>query len=205
MCQAALWYCSAFQSSMCWLSRSVHRKRLTQSITPMMSWLNTVLAGLYKGHNVCWTSSHFQDLWQRITCNRNTCTTDWGVDWAQISSWCRIWGVVVLKTTIFWDITPCSPLRINRHFGRTYCLHLLASCSHAGPCSAYFLTLKMEAICSSERSVDSRRTTWHYIPEDGTLSSWWLQDVNGAHTELYWFITILPMWYAAILSSFYSY
>jgi hypothetical protein len=36
-------------------------------------------------------------------------------------------------------------------------------------CSAYFSTLKMEAIFSSETSVDSQRTTRRYIPEDGTL------------------------------------
>jgi hypothetical protein len=27
----------------------------------------------------------------------------------------------------------------------------------------------MEAVCSSETSVDSQRTTGRYIPEDGTL------------------------------------
>jgi hypothetical protein len=27
----------------------------------------------------------------------------------------------------------------------------------------------MEAICSSETSVGTQRTTWRYIPEDGTL------------------------------------
>jgi hypothetical protein len=48
-----------------------------------------------------------------------------------------------LKSTIFWDITPCSPLKINRHFGGTYRLHLhgrsisrarnyVATCFHAG-------------------------------------------------------------------------
>jgi hypothetical protein len=30
-------------------------------------------------------------------------------------------------------------------------------------------TLKMKAICSSETSVDTRRTTRCYIPEDGTI------------------------------------
>jgi hypothetical protein len=40
---------------------------------------------------------------------------------------------VVMKSTIFWDITPCSPLNINRRFGGTYCLQpLLATCFHAG-------------------------------------------------------------------------
>jgi hypothetical protein len=23
---------------------------------------------------------------------------------------------VVMKSTIFWDITPCSPLKVNQHF-----------------------------------------------------------------------------------------
>jgi hypothetical protein len=30
----------------------------------------------------------------------------------------------ILKSTIFWDITPCSPLSVNRRFGGTYRLHL---------------------------------------------------------------------------------
>jgi hypothetical protein len=33
----------------------------------------------------------------------------------------------------------------------------------------YFSALRMEAICSSETSVDFQRTTRHYIPEDSTL------------------------------------
>jgi hypothetical protein len=33
-------------------------------------------------------------------------------------------------------------------------------------CSVYSLTLKMEAICSSEMLVNFQWTTWHYIPED---------------------------------------
>jgi hypothetical protein len=44
---------------------------------------------------------------------------------------------VVMNSTIFWDITPCSPLRVNRRFGGTYGLHLqsralLATFFHAG-------------------------------------------------------------------------
>jgi hypothetical protein len=31
---------------------------------------------------------------------------------------------VVMKSSIFWDITLCSPLKVNRHFGGTYRLHL---------------------------------------------------------------------------------
>jgi hypothetical protein len=29
-----------------------------------------------------------------------------------------------LRCIIFWDMTPCSPLSFNRHFGGTYRLHL---------------------------------------------------------------------------------
>jgi hypothetical protein len=31
---------------------------------------------------------------------------------------------VVMNSTIFWDIMPCSPLSVNRRFGGTYYLHL---------------------------------------------------------------------------------
>jgi hypothetical protein len=30
---------------------------------------------------------------------------------------------VVMKSSMFWDITPCNPLEINRRFGGTF-LHL---------------------------------------------------------------------------------
>jgi hypothetical protein len=39
---------------------------------------------------------------------------------------------VVMKSSIFWDITPCSGLKVNRRFGRTYRLALLATCFHSG-------------------------------------------------------------------------
>jgi hypothetical protein len=31
---------------------------------------------------------------------------------------------VVMKSFIFWDITPFSPVEVKRRFGETYCLHL---------------------------------------------------------------------------------
>jgi hypothetical protein len=36
-------------------------------------------------------------------------------------------------------------------------------------CLAYSSTLKMEATCSSEMSVDFQQTVWRYIPDDRTL------------------------------------
>jgi hypothetical protein len=42
-----------------------------------------------------------------------------------------------MKRTIFWAITPCSFLKVNRHFGETYLLHLrvgalIATCFEPG-------------------------------------------------------------------------
>jgi hypothetical protein len=75
-----------------------------------------------------------------------------------------------------WDITPCSPLKVNRHFRGTYRLHLQgrrvsqAKIKHLAfaleSCSS---TLKMEEICSSETLAGFQRTTRRYIPEDNTL------------------------------------
>jgi hypothetical protein len=44
-------------------------------------------------------------------------------------------------STIFWDIRPCSPLKVNGRFGGTYRLHLhlLVTCFHAGFLLGLFL------------------------------------------------------------------
>jgi hypothetical protein len=96
--------------------------------------------------------------------------------------------VMVTKSVIIWDITPCSPLSVNRRFGRTYRLHLQgrrnkrasrweASEEHIA-ChllASLFLAelissaLKKGVICFSETSVDTHRTILRYIPEDGTF------------------------------------
>jgi hypothetical protein len=70
--------------------------------------------------------------------------------------------VTEMKSTIFWDITPSTPLSVNRRSGGTYRLHLQGRKKVQQETS-------VEAICSSETSVDTQRTTWCYIPEDGTL------------------------------------
>jgi hypothetical protein len=38
---------------------------------------------------------------------------------------------LTLQITIFWDITPCSPLKVNRRFGGTYRIHLQGRISRA--------------------------------------------------------------------------
>jgi hypothetical protein len=36
----------------------------------------------------------------------------------------EVFTPVVMKSIIFWDVTPCSLLSCNRRFGGTYRLHL---------------------------------------------------------------------------------
>jgi hypothetical protein len=80
----------------------------------------------------------------------------------------KVLTAVVMESTIFWDITLCSQLNVNRLFGRT-------SSPSSGPkntlvsCSAYSSALKMGAMCSSETPVEFQLTTLRYIPEDSTF------------------------------------
>jgi hypothetical protein len=75
-----------------------------------------------------------------------------------------------MKSIIFWDMTPCSPLSFNQRFGGTHHLHLQGRrnkfSKHLFAC--FFLaelissTLKMEAISSFETSVDTTDCTASY-------------------------------------------
>jgi hypothetical protein len=66
------------------------------------------------------------------------------------------------KRTVFWDIRPCSPLKINWRFGQ----FSLSPDFKLVSCSTYSSILKMGAIWYSETSLDFQRTTQCYIPED---------------------------------------
>jgi hypothetical protein len=76
--------------------------------------------------------------------------------------------VVVMKSFVFWDIMPYSPLKIKRSFGETCLIHLQnrricqlrnhgkTDCKHSlvpVSCLVYPSALKMEATYSSETST----------------------------------------------------
>jgi hypothetical protein len=118
---------------------------------------------------------------------------------------------VVTKSSLFWDITPCSPLKDNRRFGGTCLLHLqgwrisqarnhvcLPPAFTLVSCLAYSSTLKIEETWSSETSVDFQRTTWRYIREDGTLQVksqfhniliFRFSDIRWENTVINWTVT----------------
>jgi hypothetical protein len=55
--------------------------------------------------------------------DRDTCI-NCGVHKQLVSVGFQVLTAVVMKSSIFWDITPYSPLKVNRRFGVTGCLHL---------------------------------------------------------------------------------
>jgi hypothetical protein len=74
---------------------------------------------------------------------------------------------VVMKSSVFWDITSGSPgisQARNQRESRRHA-YLLVSCL------AYSSTLKMDAKYSSETSAGFQRTIRRYIPEDRTQDS----------------------------------
>jgi hypothetical protein len=78
------------------------------------------------------------------------------------------------KGSTSWDITPCSPLKVNPLFGGTCSLHFQGQIISQArsqicliPASYWFLAWII--LRSSETSVDFQRTTRRYIPEDRVL------------------------------------
>jgi hypothetical protein len=53
---------------------------------------------------------------------------------------------MVVKDSVFWDITPCSPMKVIRRFGGTWRLQALLffSCFLLVSCLVYSSTLKMD-------------------------------------------------------------
>jgi hypothetical protein len=103
-----------------------------------------------------------------------------------------------MKIPIFWDKTPCSPLKVCRHFRGTCHLllqgqriswarnqhkthskqgqepekqALVSACFMLVSCLAYSLALKMEVTCSSGMSADFQWTTQCYMSKDRTLNN----------------------------------
>jgi hypothetical protein len=90
---------------------------------------------------------------------------------------------VIMQGTVFCDVMLCSLVGVHWHSRRMYYPHLLgqrvtqernqqailAACFLFVTCLAYFLTVKMEAICSTETLVTYKCIAWPHIPEICTL------------------------------------
>lgn len=74
--------------------------------------------------------------------------------WVQI----EVLTEAVMRSSISWDITPCTLVIVNQHSRGKYPLHLLfAVCFMLVSSLAYSATLKMRRICSSETSYKFHR------------------------------------------------
>jgi hypothetical protein len=76
----------------------------------------------------------------------------------------EVFTVVVTKSIIFWDMTPCSLLSFNRSFGGTYRLHLQVE-------EISSEKKQQTSRWQAETSVKTQRTARRHILEDDTLQT----------------------------------
>jgi hypothetical protein len=65
-----------------------------------------------------------------------------------------------MKFRVFLDVAPCSNVEVDRRFRGAYCLHYQGGTA---------IALIMEAVPTSETSVNFNVTTRRYIPENFKL------------------------------------
>jgi hypothetical protein len=78
---------------------------------------------------------------------------------------------MTMKNTVFWDMMPHSLVEVYQCFGGAYCLHLQCSGKQSKACwllvcLPYSSALNMDAVCSSEMSVNFYHATQHHILQD---------------------------------------
>jgi hypothetical protein len=86
----------------------------------------------------------------------------------------EVFTAVVMKSIIFCDMTPCSPLSFNRRFGGTYRLHLQGR--------------------RNRFSKLTQRTTRRHIPEDDTLQlGFGCENAYSEQPALHFLYTLSPV------------
>jgi hypothetical protein len=82
----------------------------------------------------------------------------------------------------FWDVAPCSLVRVNRRFRRAHCLH-----HKRWLIEGLFIVLMMEAVRTSETLVYSNETSRLYISKVSNL-----QLRNSVPTNTQWMLLAVP-------------
>jgi hypothetical protein len=102
--------------------------------------------------------------------------------------------IYILKSSIYWDITLCSPLKVSRRFRGTYRSLLQGRMSRA--------RYEHESRWQAETSVDFQRTTQRYIPEDRTPHNHRCEDLKFYRYDSLFSLEIsgFPLFYKTILA-----
>jgi hypothetical protein len=124
-------------------------------IIKLLCWTLPIASGIFEINDISEVGSVSVTIYEKETFLSWACYTDVGFE---------VVTAVVMKCSIFWNITPYSPLKANQHFGEKYSLHLQswinltrkkAEAGSKQNCSA----LKIEVTYSSETSVEFQRAT----------------------------------------------
>jgi hypothetical protein len=80
-----------------------------EAVSPACGWTATEIGELYN-----------EQIHRRITCRKGKNPLGGGGVgwWPSLNAWVEH-KATSIKSYIFWDITPCSPLKVNRRFGGT--------------------------------------------------------------------------------------
>jgi hypothetical protein len=81
--------------------------------------------------------------------------------------------VVTMKSTVVWDVLLYSPVQVHWCCRGMHCIHPsrapLATCFLLVTCMVYSSTVKMEAVCSSQTSLNFYQILLCHFPEDSIL------------------------------------
>jgi hypothetical protein len=93
-----------------------------------------------------------------------------------------------LKSTIFWDITHCSPLKVSRRFGGTCLLHsqgriCRARYQHESRCQAEYSAIKVIYFGTDGQSIG---LSWNKAP------------IWGLRPDLYYCLTVADLMWGAL-------
>jgi hypothetical protein len=86
---------------------------------------------------------------------------------------------VIVKSSAFWDITPCSPLKDNRRCGGTYRLHLQGQRINSASC--WFLAWLILRLWRRKR----------YVPRKRRFAFNGLHGITSQKTELFKFAILI--------------
>jgi hypothetical protein len=113
---------------------------------------------------------HWIPIIQRHHLPKQSCIrgTFWKITVRPLVAQTRIWeSMCNLKSSVFWAITPCSPVKVNQTFGATYRIHFQGWTEVRRQYEAD----NKQSSSSSETSVDFHRTTLCHIPQDRILDN----------------------------------